>query len=64
MAKKKAEDKRGRGRPLSGITKKDLAVCVKAESRLKEIVFSKFGGWQRFFDHHLYKLVPKSERPK
>jgi len=58
-----SEQKRRSGRPTVGLTKKSMSVNVRVEPFLKDYVFDKFGGWQKFFDHHAYKLVPKSLRP-
>jgi len=63
MSKKK-EDKESRGRPINGKTKKSISICVRAEPMMRDYIFKKFSGWQGFFDHHAYQLVPKNLRPK
>ncbi len=61
---KMSKDKEKRGRPCKGASKRSLSVCVRVEPHLKDVVFEKFGGWQAFFDHYAYRLVPKELRPK
>lgn len=64
MSEASKETKRRPGRPVEGQTKKSLSICVRTEPFVKEYVFEKFGGWQKFFDHYAYKLCPKEMRPK
>jgi len=60
---KKKVNKETRGRPTSGQSKKSMSICIRVEPMMKDYVFEKFDGWQAFFDHYAYRLVPKDLRP-